>query len=624
MKASRLAEDESAVETLPVKQKAALLHLIAAARAMTTVELATLAECTDDPIRQLRKKGFINSEVKRVFDVGGPVHRKPSDEDLRKVEPTPEQREALIKIFKAVDAGGPHNLLLHGVTGSGKTEVYIRAIEYVRKFGRQAIVLVPEISLTPQTRQRFEDRFESVAVLHSQMSPSERHYHWQRIASGEVHVVIGPRSAIFAPLPNLGLIVIDEEHDSSFKQDSIPRYHARDVARRRAAIDGIPLVLGSATPSLETWYAAKTGRATYVPLAKRVEDRPMPDVQLIDLRMKDLRGGGSLSRPLQAAIQQTIAEKGQTILLLNRRGFATSIQCPACGHVVGCPDCDMPLTHHRDGSKAVCHYCDYQIPTPPWCPECKFDGIRYGGLGTQRLEVEVKARFPEAKIARMDSDTMRKAGSHERVLSSFRKGEVEILLGTQMIAKGLDFPNVLLVGVINADSALHFPDFRAAERTFQLVTQVAGRTGRGDRGGKVLVQTYTPEHFAIEAASHHDFEKFAALELEQRKKYAYPPHGRVARIIIRGSNENQTEAFAESLAERLEAVRTLKGAEVRILGPAPPPMSRLRGKFRFHILMQCGDASVLGAVIRRVREDIKPPAKTDIQYVVDIDPMDMM
>jgi primosomal protein N' (replication factor Y) len=389
-------------------------------------------------------------------------------------------------------------------------------------------------------------------------------------------------------------------------------------------IEGFPLVLGSATPALETWFNAQTGRAKLLTLSRRVEDRPLPDVQLVDLRLKDQRSGGAISKPLQQAIGQTLHDQGQVILLLNRRGFATSIQCPACGHVVGCPDCDMPLTHHRDGSKAVCHYCDYQIPTPPWCPECKFDGIRYGGLGTQRLEVEVKAKFPEAEIARMDSDTMRKAGSHERVLTAFRSGQLQILLGTQMIAKGLDFPNVLLVGVINADTALHFPDFRAAERTFQLVTQVAGRTGRGDRGGRVLVQTFSPEHPAISNAAQHDFINFAKQELEQRKKYAYPPHGRVARIIIRGPVEDATERFAESVAEKLEAIRTLQGAEVRILGPAPPPMSRLRGKFRFHILLQCGDAAVLGSVIRRATEDLKPPAKSDIQFVVDIDPMDML
>lgn len=621
---SKEALDDRVVDALPVKQRAALRHLIAASRPLTVPELSTLAECTDEPIRQLRKKGLVLAESRRVMDVGSPLTgRQPVRSDERVVL-TAEQATALAKISAAIDEGGPKNILLHGVTGSGKTEVYIRSIEHAQRFGRQAIVLVPEISLTPQTRQRFEDRFNSVAVMHSQMTPSERHYHWQRIASGSVDVVVGPRSAVFAPLPNLGLIVIDEEHDASFKQDTVPRYHARDVARRRAALEGIPLILGSATPSLESWYAAKSGRASLVPLAKRVEDRPMPAVQLVDMRLKEQRAGGSISRPLHQAITETIADQGQVILLLNRRGFSTSIQCPACGHVVGCPDCDMPLTHHRDGSKAVCHYCDYQIPTPPWCPECKFDGIRYSGLGTQRLEQEVKARFPTASVARMDSDTMRKPGSHERVLTAFRKGELSILLGTQMIAKGLDFPDVTLVGVINADSALHFPDFRAAERTFQLVTQVAGRTGRSSRGGRVLVQTFSPDHPAIEAASQHDYHKFVKYELEQRQRYSYPPHGRVARIIIRGSEERATEAFSEKIVEKLEAVRTLKGAEVRILGPAPPPMSRLRGKYRFHILLQCADAAVLGGVIRRAREDLKPPAKTDIQFVVDIDPMDMM
>ncbi len=390
---------------------------------------------------------------------------------------------------QAIDSGDARTLLLHGVTGSGKTEVYIRAIEHVVRFGRSAIVLVPEISLTPQTRARFESRFDSVAVLHSQMSPTERHYHWQRIRRGEVQVVVGPRSAVFAPLPRLGLIVIDEEHDASFKQDTQPRYHARRVAYQRAAIAKIPLLLGSATPSMESWHATRTGHAELISMPHRIADRPLPAVQLVDLRQRDQRTGGAISRPLAMAMADTLREAdGQIILLLNRRGFATTIQCPACGYVVACPECDMPLTHHRDGSKAICHYCDYTIATPPWCPPCRFDGIRYGGLGTQRLEVEVKARFPEIPIARMDSDTMRKPGSHQKVLSAFRSGEIRILLGTQMIAKGLDFPNVLLVGVINADSALHFPDFRAAERTFQLVTQVAGRTGRGNRGGQVIVQ----------------------------------------------------------------------------------------------------------------------------------------
>ncbi len=617
---SRLAYDDGLVDALPTKQRSVLRYLIAAGNLLTPAQLSVQAECTMQPIQALRKKGLIDAQVRRMMS-GGVL---PQDRPLNPHGPplTDEQAVALASIERAIESHEPQTLLLHGVTGSGKTEVYIRAMRKLQQAGKQSIVLVPEISLTPQTRQRLESRLGRVTVLHSQMSPAERHFHWQRIAAGEVDVVVGPRSAIFAPVPRLGLIIIDEEHDASFKQDSAPRYHAREVAKQRSILERVPLVLGSATPSLETWHEARTGKCELLKLRRRVYDRPMPDVQLVDLRLKTEHSAGAISRPLHLAIHQTLNEQGQVILLLNRRGFATNIQCPACGHVVACPDCDLPLTHHRDGSKAVCHYCDYQIPTPPWCPECKFDGIRYSGMGTQRLEQEVKARFPQAIVARMDSDTMRRPGSHERVLSEFREGKTQILLGTQMIAKGLDFPNVTLVGVINADSALHFPDFRAAERTFQLVTQVAGRTGRGDKGGHVLVQTFTPEHFAIQAASHHDFETFAQQEMEQRERFAYPPLGRLARIIVRGDQEEATEKYAQVMADRLEAARQLENKAVRVLGPAPPPMSKLRGKYRFHLLLQTTEAGVLGGLLRRVVADMKPPP--DIQFVIDIDPIDMM
>jgi primosomal protein N' (replication factor Y) len=584
------------------------------------------ADCTAGPINALRKKGFLQENTRREMTSGMTTRWQTSDgERTESHELTADQTTALSRIVAAIDSAKAKTLLLHGVTGSGKTEVYIQAIEHVVRFGRAAIVLVPEISLTPQTRGRFERRFSSVAVLHSQMTPAERHYQWQRIRSGEVQVVVGPRSAVFAPLPRLGLIILDEEHDGSFKQDSQPRYHARKVAFARAQSLQIPLVLGSATPSLESWYATECGHAELISMPHRVGNRPMPDVQLVDMRIKDQRGkGGAISRHLNQAINETLREKGQIILLLNRRGFATTIQCPACGHVVACPDCEMPLTHHRDGGKAVCHYCDYTIATPPWCPECRFDGIRYGGLGTQKLEIEVKARFPGARIARMDSDTMRRPGSHQRVLSAFRSGELDLLLGTQMIAKGLDFPNVLLVGVINADAALHFPDFRAGERTFQLVTQVAGRTGRGDRGGRVIVQTFSPEHMAIQAASRHDYVQFAKSEITNRRKFNYPPLGSVARIIVRGTVEDAAEATANALLQRLESARERLDAEVRILGPAPPPIAKLRGKYRFHLLLQSLDPLKLGATIRLATKQFKIPDKDDVQYVVDIDPLDML
>lgn len=617
---------DAEIEKLPAKQQAVMRFLVSSNRPMTSAELAVAAKCTEDPIRRLKKKNLIVPEVRREMHSGIRILAQTNDGEAERThELTEQQTAALERITAAVDSGRGRTLLLHGVTGSGKTEVYIRAIEHVVSQAGSAIVMVPEISLTPQTRGRFESRFPAVAVLHSQMSPSERHFQWQRIRRGEVQVVIGPRSAVFAPLPNLGLIVLDEEHDTSFKQDSQPRYHARKVAHARAMSLGVPLLLGSATPSMEAWHATQSGHAELISMPDRVAGRPMPDVQLVDLRVRDDRaGGGAISRPLKRAVDETLREKGQAILLLNRRGFATTIQCPACGHVVACPDCDMPLTHHRDGGKAMCHYCDYTIGTPPWCPACRFDGIRYGGLGTQKLEVEAKAKFPDAKIARMDGDTMKRPGSHQRVLSEFRSGEIDILLGTQMIAKGLDFPNVLLVGVINADSALHFPDFRAAERTFQLVTQVAGRTGRGDRGGRVIVQTFTPEHPAIQAASRHDYFKFVEEEMVNRRKFNYPPLGSVARIIIRGPVEEKTEDVADSILTRLESARDLLKSEVRILGPAPPPIVRLRGKYRFHLLLQATESAVVGEVIRRALADFKTDPKEEIEYLIDIDPVNLL
>lgn len=608
------------VERLPSKQKEVLRALIAEGKPLTGDQLRAAARCSPAPIQALRVAEFIEARTERILDdlppTAPPVNRSPLALSV-------DQRQALRHVLDALATGTQQTVLLHGITGSGKTEVYMQAIHEVLGYGRSAIVLVPEISLTPQTRQRFSERFGQVACLHSHMSPVERHFQWRRIVAGEVPVVVGPRSAVFAPLPRLGLIVIDEEHDSSFKQDSQPRYHARDVALHRSYLEQIPLLLGSATPSLESWRRAQSGVYRLASLPRRIHNRPLPDVTTVDMRLQHSeKSRGAISRPLYQAIQQTLGDKGQVILMLNRRGFATTIQCPSCGHVAACPDCDLPLTHHRDGAKAVCHYCDYQIPTPPVCPNCKFDGINYSGLGTQRLEIEVQQRFPQARVARMDSDTMRRPGSHERVLSQFRSGELHILLGTQMIAKGLDFPNVLLVGVINADSALHFPDFRAAERTFQLVTQVAGRTGRGERGGRVVVQTFSPEHPAIVAASKHDFINFAREELAKREHFGYPPFGHLARVICRGPELAATEEFANSFANRLQAVRQLHGIEVRLLGPTPPPLARLRGKYRFHIMLHTLEPEPLNRLLMRTIVDIKPPK--DIQYVIDIDPVDTM
>jgi len=622
LKPTLKAAEDLLVKSLPIKQRQTLQQLILADEPLSLDQLKNLAQCSEGVIKKLRELEFIEAYTERVMQFG----KESVPEVHQRVLPpalSSDQRIALKTIHAAIDSGEHETILLHGVTGSGKTEVYMQAMEQVISYGRQAIVLVPEISLTPQTRSRFQNRFGSVAVLHSNMSGPERHYQWKRIAEGAVQVVVGPRSAIFAPTPYLGLIILDEEHENTFKQESQPRYHARDVALHRASLERIPLVLGSATPSLETFHRATTGRYKLVSLPRRILNRPLPEVTTIDLRSNRIDvDRGSISRPLLDAIGRTMAEKGQTILLLNRRGFATSIQCPSCGFVVSCPDCDLPLTHHREGSKAVCHYCDYTIAAPQVCPQCGFDAIRLAGLGTQKLEMEVQSRFPEAVIARMDSDTMKKPGSHERVLADFRSGRVQILMGTQMIAKGLDFPNVLLVGVINADTALHFPDFRASERTFQLVTQVAGRTGRGDRAGEVLVQTYSPDHPAILAACKHDYRAFSELELQQREQFGYPPYASLARIIMRGPVQLEAEEFAEELIKKVQLEISRTGAPVRVLGPAPPPISKLRGHYRFHAMLISKDAAALNAVLARLQSTTKPSGEN--LYLIDIDPIDML
>ncbi len=479
--------------------------------------------------------------------------------------PTAEQAAAIGRLKSAIAAGGFAPFLIHGVTGSGKTEVYLTAIEQVVALGRETIVLVPEISLTPQTIERFSQRFGKVSVLHSHLSDAERHRYWQTIASGEVQVIVGARSAVFAPARRLGLIVIDEEHESTFKQETAPRYHARDVGVKRAQLEGIPVLLGSATPSLESWHNAQLGRYSLISMPFRVSGRSMPGVEIIDLRTEKA-AIGCLSQPLREAMQVSLAAGGQVILLLNRRGFHTFALCPRCGEVVKCHACDVAMTYHKKRHILICHTCDAERPCPPACPRCRAPKLYYGGIGTERLEREIQTAFPDVASRRMDSDTMRGSGSHERVLRAFQAGEVRILLGTQMIAKGLDFPNVTLVGVVSADTALHLPDFRAAERTFQLMAQVAGRTGRGDRPGRVIVQTFSPEHPAIQLAARHDFVGFAEIELPVRKSFGVPPYGRLVRVIARGSNEASVRAYMDELADAFGAAAD---PSVRILGPAP-------------------------------------------------------
>jgi len=608
--------------TLTAKQADAMAVLHRAAEPLTLADVCRRAECAAGPIVALRKRGLIHS-VRRRMDSAPPAPEEAAadlPEDRAPQQLTPEQAAVLGRLATALDADSHYEaFLLHGVTGSGKTEVYLSAIERVVARGREAIVLVPEISLTPQTIRRFRRRFDRVAVLHSHLSDGERHRHWRSIAAGEVQVVVGVRSAVFAPARRLGLIVIDEEHEGTFKQETTPRYHARDVAVVRAKKAGVPLILGSATPALETWRNAELGRFTRLTLAARVGNRPMPEVGLIDLTSE--KAGVVLSETLREAMTTALDAGGQVILLLNRRGFHTFAICvnPECGRVLKCDACDVALTWHKGRHRLVCHTCDAEREKPPACPACRSKQILYGGIGTERLEREVQSAFPARSIRRMDSDTMRSHGSHERTLSAFRAGGVDILLGTQMIAKGLDFPNVTLVGVVNADTALHLPDFRAAERTFQLVAQVAGRTGRGDRPGRVLVQTYSPEVAAIRRAAKHDYLGFVADELPEREQFGYPPYGRVVRLIARGPD---LDAVRRHLGEVATALRAAASGTVRVDGPAPAPVEKIKNLYRMHLQMRAPSPRPLQDALHAVLPGLATPA--GVELAVDVDPMSML
>jgi primosomal protein N' (replication factor Y) len=585
---------------------------------LTLTDVINRAKVGKGVVATLRDQGLIHTVKRRI---SAPPIDDESAETERRAAPelTSEQTSALDQLRPSLRGDQFATFLLHGVTGSGKTEVYLGAIEEVVARGREAIVLVPEISLTPQTIRRFRRRFDRVAVLHSHLSEGERHRHWRSIANGEIQVVVGARSAVFAPTRRLGLIVIDEEHEGSFKQETIPRYHARDVAVKRAQLEGVPVVLGSATPALETWRNAQTGRYTRIALDDRVGARPMPDVTLIDMRYEK-PAGVVLSTPLKTAMTEALGDGGQVILLLNRRGFNTYAVCvnPGCRSVLKCRHCDVNLTYHQGRKKLVCHFCDAEIERIPTCPTCR-KLLYYGGIGTERLEREVRSSFPDRSIRRMDSDTMRGHGSHEKVLAAFKAGEVEILLGTQMIAKGLDFPNVTLVGVVDADTALHLPDFRAAERTFQIVTQVAGRTGRGDRPGKVLVQTFCPDVAAISYAKGHDYQGFVVGELLDRQKLGLPPFGRLVRLIARGEDAKAVKTYLESLQQALMEARP---SVVAITAVVPAPVEKIRNLYRFHLRMRCASPKPLQDLLKAIPPKFPPPG--GVELAIDVDPIGML
>ncbi len=617
--------------TVTPKQKQALDRLKQEGKPVELPRLAKMLGGGASAIHTLVSKGLIRKFTERIeraesVEPGDDLSTPSTDAPLLL---NPDQVRAWDTIRAALDTGGFHPFLLHGVTGSGKTEIYLRAIEEVVRRGQEAIVLVPEISLTPQTIERFRGRCGQVAVLHSHLTDSERGAYWRRAAEGKVQVVVGARSAVFAPTRNLGLIVIDEEHENSFKQESTPRYHARDVAIMRARLANVPIILGSATPSLESWHNAhQPGGYTKISMPNRVENRPMPQVALVDLRHEPKTPGKyfAIGSTLEKGMRDSLKAGGQVMLLLNRRGFSTHVHCPACGYVAQCAHCDLSVTFHRGKSALVCHYCGWETPPFAKCPSCSQLAIRYQGLGTEKLQEEIESKFPDKVVQRMDSDTMSKPGSHERVLDAFRDGSIHILLGTQMIAKGLDFPNVTLVGVVNADVGLHLPDFRAAERTFQLLTQVAGRTGRGPKGGRVMIQTFTPEHPCIALATRHAYIEFATQELHHRKEHQYPPYHRLARLIVRSERQEASEAFANTLAGAFkEAIRrhaTPGTAPLRLLGPAECPVFKLNGYYRFHFQIQSDITSPLHAVLREVLAVAKTP--NGVEYQLDIDPYSML
>jgi primosomal protein N' (replication factor Y) len=536
----------------------------------------------------------------------------------------PGQAAALEIVKGEITAEKPKVLLLHGVTGSGKTEVYLQAIAHVLALGKSALVLVPEIALTPQTvghfRARFAGQKAGVAVLHSHLSSGERHDQWQHIRAGRARIVIGARSAVFAPLENLGLIVVDEEHEQSYKQEESPHYHARDVAVMRGHLEGAAVLLGSATPSLESWHHAKEGKYRLVSLPQRVEEGQMPTTHVLDVRSTKKGAAPTLLAPrLVEAIQARLDRREQSIIFLNRRGYSASLQCPQCGYIEMCPNCSVALTYHRAADRLRCHFCDHAAPVPHACPSCGFAPFKHAGVGTEKVEHALVDAFPQARIARMDSDNMRGRDAYAKTLGEFGRGEIDILVGTQMIAKGLHFPSVTCVGVINADLALQIPDFRAAERVFQLLMQVSGRSGRGQVRGEVFVQTRAPFHPAIQFARHHDYTGFVEQELEFRRQLAYPPFARFILITARGRAEEKTLFVLENLARELAR---LDLPDTEITGPAPAPIARVQDRYRFQVFLR---TRRITAVTPRLRPLFMERAWPDeVRVSVDVDPVDLL
>ena len=599
------------------KKQAEILKWVKEKGEISYSELSKRFKSPSKPIQSLQSKGLLSlssKEVCRNLSVRSELKPYP------KPKPTSDQEAMLSEILKGIHSKRFSPFLIYGVTGSGKTEIYLRAIEEVLIQGREAIVLVPEISLTPQLLSRFMDRFgENLALLHSGLGRGERFDQWRRIWRGEVKIAMGARSAIFAPFKNVGIIIVDEEHDPSYKQEEKLKYHARDVAVVRAKQIEATLLLGSATPSLESFYNAEEGKFHLLNLPERIEGKPLPRVELVDVKKER----GLFSEKLRAALQKNIEDKKQSLLFLNRRGFANFILCPDCGHTFKCPNCSVTLTYHLRDRSLQCHYCDYRIQAPGDCPKCEGHRLQGMGIGTERLEQEIRSLFPGTQVGRMDRDTTSRRRSHVQILKRLESGSIDILVGTQMIVKGHDFPNVTFVGVVSADTSLHFPDFRSSERTFQLLTQVAGRAGRGEIFGEVVIQTFNPDHYSILRAKDHDYLGFFHEEIQFRKALEYPPFSRLINFRLVGNSEKKTKGMAEEMGRIGQSLlKKGYGKGIEILGPSTAPFAKMRGKFRWQMLAKGKSSHWLHQFAKELASRMEVPLiGKGVHLDIDVDPV---
>ncbi|HBM81747.1 MAG: primosomal protein N' [Clostridiales bacterium] len=583
-------------------------------------ELTDGYKVSSSTINTLVRKGIADK-------VDIPVRRNPYDDSMfsKNAYPvlTDDQRNVINRILGEYYNHVSRNFLIHGVTGSGKTEVYMRLVEDIIKNGKQAIVLVPEISLTPQTIERFKGRFEKVAIIHSRLSAGEKYDEWKRIKQGKVDVVVGARSAVFAPFDNLGIIIIDEEQEDSYKSDMTPKYNAREIAYKRCEIENAMLVLGSATPSIDTFYDAQHGKYVICRMPKRVDNKKLPVIEVVDMRLEVESGNKTIfSRKLFREMKNSLHNGQQIILFLNRRGYSTFVSCRKCGMVIKCPRCDVSLTYHIDRNILNCHYCGYSMRPPDICPSCKSRYIKYFGIGTQKVESEVKKYFPEARVLRMDFDTTTKKGSHDRLYRAFKNREADILIGTQMVSKGLDFPGVSLVGIIAADLTLNIPDYRSSERSFTLITQVAGRAGRGEDPGKVIVQTYNPEHYSIVAAVNKDFIGFYNKEIKIRKALNYPPFSELINIVASSKNEKDAALMIKKIAYTIYEKFGMDEKRFVILGPSSAPISRINMYYRWQIILKGTFDDELKKQIKLIVNNFAMRTNS-IRINIDIDPVSL-